>query len=101
MLDRKLIRKDPERVKEGIKRKGVEFDLDAFLATDERMRDLIQQTERLKHEKFLFTAGAGPYKAAVDPERLLAERVESLVSQEHAAWASHREEASRRLGAET
>ena len=53
--------------------------------------------ERLKHEKFLFAARAGPY-ATSNPEALLAERVESLVSQEHAAWVSQREEATRRLG---
>jgi hypothetical protein len=55
--------------------------------------------ERLKHEKFLFLALAGPYAAVSDPESLLAERVEGLVSQEHAAWVSHREEASTRIGA--
>ena len=51
--------------------------------------------ERLKHEKFLFLAVAGPYATASNPEALLAERVEGLVSQEHAAWVSHREEAGR------
>ncbi len=50
--------------------------------------------ERLKHEKLLFLAGAGPYQPAVKPGALLATRVEGLVSQEHAAWVSHREEAS-------
>jgi hypothetical protein len=44
--------------------------------------------ERLKHEKHLFAAGAGPYADAARPCALLAERVEGLVSQEHAAWAS-------------
>jgi hypothetical protein len=53
--------------------------------------------ERLKHEKFLFAARAGPY-ASSEPEALLAERVESLVSQEHAAWVSQREEAARGVG---
>jgi hypothetical protein len=48
--------------------------------------------ERLKHEQFLFLANAGPYAAEADPGILLAERVESLVSQEHAAWVSNREE---------
>jgi hypothetical protein len=56
--------------------------------------------ERLKHEKFLFLGRAGPYAAAPDPESLLAERVEGLASQEHAAWVSHRDEASKRLGSE-
>lgn len=56
--------------------------------------------ERLKHEEFLFLASAGPYAAAPRPEALLAERVEGLVSQEHAAWASHQEEASKKMGGE-
>jgi hypothetical protein len=54
--------------------------------------------ERLKHEKFLFLGRAGPYAAAARPESLLAERVEGLVSQEHAAWVSHRDEAAKKLG---
>ncbi|HKH64449.1 MAG TPA: DUF4231 domain-containing protein [Solirubrobacterales bacterium] len=53
--------------------------------------------ERLKHEKFLYLSHAGPYAAAVDPDVLLAERVESLVSQEHAAWAANREENSKKI----
>lgn len=56
--------------------------------------------ERLKHEQFLFVARAGPYSAAPDPSALLAERVESLVSQEHAAWVSQREDAGVQLGSE-
>jgi Protein of unknown function (DUF4231) len=47
--------------------------------------------ERLKHERFLFLAESGAYAAAERPETLLAERVEALVSQEHATWASEAE----------
>ena len=47
--------------------------------------------ESLKHEKYLYLAKAGPYAAAADPHALLAERVESLVSQEHAKWAAGQE----------
>jgi uncharacterized protein DUF4231 len=54
--------------------------------------------ERLKHEKFLFLSRAGPYGGVPNPESLLAERVEGLVSQEHAAWVSHREEGSKQAG---
>ena len=55
--------------------------------------------ERLKHEQFLFLAQAGPYAAAPDPGALLAERVEGLVSQEHAAWVSQQEETTRQMEA--
>jgi hypothetical protein len=44
--------------------------------------------ESLKHEKFLFLAQAGPYKSVIDPERLLAEHIEELVSREHAKWVA-------------
>jgi hypothetical protein len=47
--------------------------------------------EALKHEKFLYLAKAGPYAAAADPHVLLAERIESVVSQEHAKWTSAQE----------
>lgn len=44
--------------------------------------------EALKHEKYLYRASAGPYAAAGDAHALLAERIESLISQEHAKWTS-------------
>lgn len=51
--------------------------------------------ERLKHERHLYAAAAGPYAGAARPGALLAERVEGLVSQEHAAWVSHQREATK------
>ena len=44
--------------------------------------------ESLKHEKYVYLGKASPYVNAADPRALLAERIESLVSQEHAKWAS-------------
>jgi Protein of unknown function (DUF4231) len=44
--------------------------------------------ESLKHEKYIYLANAGPYASVEKPRALLAERVESLVSQEHAKWAT-------------
>jgi len=44
--------------------------------------------ESLRHEKYLYLGHAGPYAVAQDAHSLLAERIESLVSQEHAKWAS-------------
>jgi hypothetical protein len=53
--------------------------------------------EQLKHEQYLYLAGAGPYRGVADRDQLLAEHVESLVSQEHAAWVSSRKEADSKL----
>jgi len=46
--------------------------------------------ESLKHEKYLFLAGADVYGGSKRPLRLLAERIEGLISQEHARWISSR-----------
>ncbi len=54
--------------------------------------------EALKHEKFLFLSTAGPYAAASNPKSLLAERVESLVSQENAKWTSAQEQTPKTHG---
>jgi uncharacterized protein DUF4231 len=57
--------------------------------------------EALKHEKFTYLGKATPYANVPDPHALLAERIESLVSQEHAKWASTQQQepgkASKRL----
>jgi hypothetical protein len=52
--------------------------------------------EALKHEKYLFLAKAGPYAASTDALVILAERIEGLVSQEHAKWVSVQEQADKR-----
>jgi hypothetical protein len=51
--------------------------------------------EALKHEKFTYLGNAGPYAGAPDPRAMLAERVESLVSQEHAQWSSFQQQAAK------
>lgn len=52
-------------------------------------------SETLKHEKFLYMAHAGPYASASDQRSLLAERVESLVSQENSQWTSVQQQSSK------
>jgi Protein of unknown function (DUF4231) len=48
--------------------------------------------EALRHEKYLWLAHAGPYASSPSPDALLVERVEGLVSQEQAKWASTQSE---------
>lgn len=51
MLDINLIRNDPDKVREGLARKGCDVDLGAFLLEDRRRRELIQSGETLKAER--------------------------------------------------
>ena len=44
--------------------------------------------ESLRHEKYLYLANAGPYTDPAQAHALLADRIEGLISQEHAQWAS-------------
>jgi hypothetical protein len=50
--------------------------------------------EALKHEKYTFLARAGPYRKSTNPTALLAERIEGLISQEHAKWTNAMEEST-------
>jgi hypothetical protein len=52
--------------------------------------------EGLRHEKYLWLAKAGPYADAKEFDRLLAERIESLISTEHAKWVSTKEMAGKK-----
>ncbi|HPP57330.1 MAG TPA: DUF4231 domain-containing protein [Anaerohalosphaeraceae bacterium] len=70
----------------------------AFIAVIESIQHLNQYStlwilyrstaERLKHEKFLFLSGAGPYFDLDEASRIvrLSERVEEFISTEHANW---------------
>ena len=48
-------------------------------------------SEALKREKYLWQSGAGQYKDTENPDALLAERVEALVSKEHVKWVEMQE----------
>jgi len=52
-------------------------------------------SEALKHEKFLYIAHAGSYATVSDPDALLAERVEGLVSQENSQWTSVQQQSAK------
>ena len=52
----------------------------------------------LKHGKYLYLAEAAPYAGAIDAHALLAERVESLMSQETAKWTTLQERLDKKPG---
>ena len=51
MLDIKIIRENPELVKEAVKKRGEEIDLDNFLSLDERRRELLYEVEQFKRKR--------------------------------------------------
>ncbi|MDL5362327.1 serine--tRNA ligase [Halalkalicoccus sp. NIPERK01] len=51
MLDRSILREDPEKVRWALDVKGVDVDLEAVLAVDEEWRELKAEGDSLRHER--------------------------------------------------
>ncbi len=51
MLDIKFIRENPDKVKEGIRKKQASVDVDSLLALDKQKRDLLTEIEALRSRK--------------------------------------------------
>ncbi len=51
MLDPKLIRDNPEKIREMLKARALDFPLDEFIQTDKERRDLIIKTDELRKRK--------------------------------------------------
>jgi len=76
MIDIKLIRTQPEVVKEAMQNRGVELDLDSFLNLDRKKRDLTTEGDNLRKERNVVqeniaklkkgTAVEGKYKSVED-----------------------------------
>jgi len=62
MLDLKLIRSDPERVKEGLARRGAAERLDELLALDARRRELLPRIEGAQAERKALSKRIGEAK---------------------------------------
>lgn len=64
MLDRKLVREDPERIRKAIADKNATADLDTFLALDGERRELLAHVEQLKAERNTASEAIGRAKKA-------------------------------------
>jgi seryl-tRNA synthetase len=51
MLDIKFIREHPDEVREGCRKKGVDFDIDRLLEVDERRRKILMEVEGLRSQQ--------------------------------------------------
>ena len=64
MLDRNYIRENPEAVREGLRKRGADVDLDAILERDEEWRDLKARGDDLRHERNQVSSEIGELKQA-------------------------------------
>jgi len=62
MIDIQILRDDPERVRENLKRRGSDLDLDELLELDRRWRELSAKVDELRHRRKELSR-----KAARDP----------------------------------
>ena len=51
MLDPKLIKEKPEVIKDMLKARSVEFDLEGLIDSDQKRRELITKTDELRKKK--------------------------------------------------
>jgi seryl-tRNA synthetase len=91
MLDIKLMRENPELVRQALEKRGDTFDLDNILETDGRYRSLLRQTEELraKHNeasKLLSTSKEKPPQL-IAQMRQMGEQISSLQQQTKEAKA--------------
>jgi len=75
MLDIKYIRENPEKVKEGCRKKGVDCDVSKVLELDEKKRELLQKIEILKAQQNKLG------KEDIEEARKLKEEIKSLEPQ--------------------
>ena len=92
MLDIKLIREDPELVRQALEKRGDSFALDSILEIDGRYRSLLRQTEELraKHNETSKQLGKSKEKPPqlIAQMRQLGEQVSSLQQQTKEAKAN-------------
>ncbi len=74
MLDPKLLRADPDRLVQGLAKRGVTLDINALLVLDNQRKSLQQETESLQNERNSRAKAIGQAKASgQDVAPLLAE----------------------------
>src|SRR5260221_166574 len=78
MLDLKLIRSDPERVKQALARRGAIEDVDRLLALDARRRELLPEIEGAQAERKTLFKQIGEAKQRGDDAAELMEAVAGL-----------------------
>ncbi len=80
MLDIKFIREHPDTVREGLKKKGVDFDVDYLLRVDEKRRAKIKEVDDLRAKQNELSGeiaglGAGAREQAIEESKATKDRL--------------------------
>lgn len=75
MLDVKIIRERTGLLYEALKKRGVSFDVETLLKLDEKRRELIRETERLKNEKNILSDNIARLKKTGEDTKTLIEHL--------------------------
>jgi seryl-tRNA synthetase len=97
VLDLKLIRSDPERVKSALARRGAAARVDELLALDERRRGLLPEVENAQAERRALSKKIGAAKQSGEASEELMAAVQGLKERIEAGKAEL-EEVDRQLG---
>jgi len=88
MLDPKLIRERPETVRESLKKRGAQFDLEKLVVLDEKRRELIKTVEAMKNERNVTSDEIAKLKKSgadagdrIERLRALGKRIEEMEQQ--------------------
>lgn len=78
VLDIKFIRQNPDSVKKATKDKGVDVDVDALLALDEKRRKMLQELEQLRAEQNKASKSVGKVPDNIEALRKLKEDIKAI-----------------------
>lgn len=85
MLDPRLFRSELESVQQQLKRRGFEFDVDAYTALESRRKDIQVKTQDLQNERNTRSKAIGQAKAKGEDIQPLLDQVQDLGDQLKAA----------------
>jgi seryl-tRNA synthetase len=80
MLDKRLIREEPDKVKSGIEAKGLDVDIDHILALDKQYVANLKEGDELKHERNERSKEIGRKKRAGESAEELHERMKEIAA---------------------
>jgi len=81
MLDPKIIREDPERIRKMLKNRAVDFDFDSLIEFDKKRRELIIKTDELRKTRNQVSLEFGKKKEAAESTTELVNKMTEVSQQ--------------------